>query len=113
MEQWLVYKTYWTEHSPSITVSVKDDEWEEVGDWVYKHFDLITGVSFLPKTDHIYEQAPYQSIGEDQYNAMVAAMPEEIRWEFLSAYELEDTTSGSQSLACTAGVCELVDIGNG
>lgn len=113
LEQWLTYKTYWTEHSPSVTVSVKDEEWAEVGDWVYKHFDLITGVSFLPKTDHVYKQAPYQTVTEDVYNKAVAEMPEQIRWEFLSAYELEDTTTGSQSLACTAGVCELVDIGNG
>lgn len=112
LEQWLVYKTYWTEHSPSITVSVKPDEWDEVGDWVYKHFDLITGVSFLPHSDHVYEQAPYQSVTQDEYEAALAQMPKEIHWDFLSAYELEDTTTGSQSLACTAGVCELVDIGN-
>ena len=111
LEMWLVYKTYWTEHSPSITVSVRADEWAEVGDWVYDHFDVITGVSFLPHADHVYKQAPYQTVTEEEYLAALEEQPEEIRWEFLSAYELEDTTTGSQSLACTAGVCELVDIG--
>ena len=111
LEMWLVYKTYWTEHSPSITVSVRDEEWDEVGDWVFEHFDLITGVSFLPHADHIYEQAPYQTVTEEEYLTALAEQPEEIRWEFLSAYELEDTTTGSQTLSCTAGVCELVDIG--
>ena len=110
LEQWLVYKTHWTEHSPSITVSVAAEEWEEVGEWVYKHFDLITGISFLPKTDHIYEQAPYQTVSEEDYNDLLAKMPKEIIWEFLSAYELEDTTTGSQTLACQANVCEIVDV---
>jgi ribonucleoside-diphosphate reductase alpha chain len=113
LETWLIYKTHWTEHSPSITVSVKPEEWAEVGEWVYDHFDVITGISFLPYEDHIYVQAPFQSCSEEEYEAMLAKMPETIRWEYLSAYELEDTTTGSQSLACTAGVCSLVDIGNG
>ena len=110
LEMWLVYKTYWTEHSPSITVSVKEEEWAEVGDWVYDHFDMITGISFLPHSDHVYRQAPFQTIDKETYDAAVAAMPETIRWEFLAAYELEDTTTGTQTLSCTAGVCDIVDM---
>lgn len=110
LEQWLVYKTEWTEHSPSVTVSVKPHEWEEVGEWVYEHFDKITGVSFLPHTDHTYVQAPFQSISEEEYETAKAAMPEKLDWEWLATYELEDTTSGSQTLACTAGECNVVDL---
>lgn len=110
LEQWLIYKTEWTEHSPSVTVSVKPHEWEEVGEWVFEHFDLITGVSFLPHTDHTYVQAPFQSVSEEEYEAAKAKMPEKLDWEWLATYELEDTTSGSQTLACTAGVCDVVDL---
>lgn len=110
LEQWLVYKTEWTEHSPSVTVSVKDDEWEAVGDWVYEHFDLITGVSFLPHTEHTYKQAPFQTITKEEYEAAKAAMPESLSWDMLAVYELEDTTTGTQTLACTAGVCDVVDL---
>ena len=110
LEQWLVVKTHWTEHSPSVTINVRDHEWEEVGNWVYDHFDTITGISFLPYEDHVYEQAPYQAVTKEAYEALTAEMPETVRWEFLSAYELEDTTSGSQTLACQAGYCEVVDV---
>lgn len=110
LEQWLVYKTEWTEHSPSVTVSVKEDEWEEVGEWVFEHFDLITGVSFLPHSDHTYQQAPFQTITKDEYEAAKATMPESLMWDMLAVYELEDTTTGSQTLACTAGVCDVVDL---
>lgn len=110
LEQWLVYKTEWTEHSPSITVSVKDEEWERVGDWVYEHFDLITGISFLPHSEHTYVQAPFQTITKEEYDVAKASMPEALDWQWLSAYELEDTTTGTQTLACTAGVCDVVDL---
>jgi ribonucleoside-diphosphate reductase alpha chain len=110
LEMWLDYKTNWTEHSPSVTVSVKEDEWDVVGDWVYEHFDLITGVSFLPHTEHTYVQAPFQTITEDEYDAAYAEMPEALAWDMLAVYELEDTTTGSQTLACTAGVCDVVDL---
>lgn len=110
LEQWLVYKTHWTEHSPSVTVSVRDEEWEEVGEWVYEHFDKITGISFLPHTDHVYEQAPYQTITKEQYEEALGKMPKAIDWSFLALYELEDTTTGAQQLACTAGVCDVVDL---
>lgn len=110
LENWLVYKTNWTEHSPSVTVSVKDEEWAEVGEWVFEHFDMITGVSFLPHSDHVYKQAPFQTITEEQYIMAKALMPESISWEMLPVYETEDTTTGSQTLACTAGVCDVVDL---
>jgi ribonucleoside-diphosphate reductase alpha chain len=108
---WLVYQRAWCEHKPSITVSVKEDEWMEVGAWVYKHFDEVSGISFLPHSDHSYKQAPYQEVTEEEYNALVEKMPKEIRWEDLSFYETEDGTSTNATLACSSdGNCELVDI---
>ena len=108
---WLVYQRAWCEHKPSITVSVKEDEWMEVGAWVYKHFDEVSGISFLPMSDHSYKQAPYQEVTEEEYNNLVAKMPAEIRWEDLSFYETEDGTSTNATLACSSdGNCELVDI---
>ena len=107
---WLVYQRHWCEHKPSITVSVKEDEWMEVGAWVYKHFDEVSGISFLPYSDHTYVQAPYQEIDEEKYNDLLSKMPSEINWQALSLYETEDTTVGSQALACVSGECEIVDI---
>jgi ribonucleoside-triphosphate reductase len=108
---WLVYQRAWCEHKPSITVSVKEDEWMEVGAWVYKHFDEVSGISFLPHSDHSYKQAPYQEVDKTEYDALVAKMPKEIRWEDLSFYETEDGTSTNATLACSSdGNCELVDI---
>lgn len=110
LEYWKYIQDKWCEHKPSITVSVKDHEWPEVGGWVYSNFDIISGVSFLPYSDHVYRQAPYQECTEEEYNAMVAKMPKEIRWEDLSYYEQEDNTSGMQTLSCSADSCEFVDI---
>ena len=110
LEMWLTYQRHYTCHKPSVTVSVGDDEWAEVGAFVYKHFDEMSGVSFLPRFDHTYAQAPYQDISEDQYEAAFFAMPSKIDWSRLSDYETEDTTKGSQTLACTGGTCEIVDI---
>ena len=108
---WLVYQRAWCEHKPSITVSVKEDEWMEVGAWVYKHFDEVSGISFLPHSDHSYKQAPYQEVDKEEYDALVAKMPKDIRWEDLSFYETEDGTSTNATLACSSdGNCELVDI---
>jgi len=108
---WLVYQRAWCEHKPSITVSVKEDEWMEVGAWVYKHFDEVSGISFLPHSDHSYKQAPYQEVDKAEYDALVAKMPKDIRWEDLSFYETEDGTSTNSTLACSSdGNCELVDI---
>jgi len=108
---WLVYQRAWCEHKPSITVSVKEDEWMEVGAWVYKHFDEVSGISFLPHSDHSYKQAPYQEVSKEEYEDLLSKMPKSIRWEDLSFYETEDGTSGTQTLACTSdGNCEIVDI---
>lgn len=108
---WRTYQEYWCEHKPSITVYVKEHEWMEVGAWVYKNFDMCSGVSFLPHSDHTYQQAPYQEITADEYNTLQAEMPKNINWDTLGNYEMEDNTQGSQTLACSAGSCELVDIG--
>jgi ribonucleoside-diphosphate reductase alpha chain len=111
LNTWLVYQRSWCEHKPSITVSVKEDEWMEVGAWVYKHFDEVSGISFLPHSDHSYKQAPYQEVTKEEYEELLAKMPNSIRWEDLSFYETEDGTSGTQTLACTSdGNCEIVDI---
>lgn len=108
---WLVYQRAWCEHKPSITVSVKEDEWMEVGAWVYKNFDEVSGISFLPHSDHTYKQAPYQEVTKEEHDALVEKMPKSIRWEDLSFYETEDGTSPSATLACSSdGNCELVDI---
>lgn len=105
LELWLIYQRHWCHHKPSVTISVKDSEWLEVGAWVYKHFDEVSGVSFLPFSDHTYQQAPYEDITEEQYNEMVAAMPPSIDWE--SFVEMEDMTEGTQTLACSSGSCEI------
>jgi len=108
---WLVYQRAWCEHKPSITVSVKEDEWMEVGAWVYKNFDEVSGISFLPMSDHSYKQAPYQEVSKLEYEDLVAKMPKEIRWADLYFYETEDGTSTNATLACSSdGNCELVDI---
>ncbi len=109
---WSTYRENWTDHNPSITVNVAEDEWLSVGAWVFENWDKVGGISFLPRDDHAYQQAPYTEITEEQYEEALAAFPTEVRWADLGIYELMDTTSGNQSLACAAdGSCEVVDIG--
>ena len=135
LEMWLAYQRHWCEHKPSITCNVKQDEWFEVGAFVYKHFDEMSGVSFLPYSDHTYKQAPYQDVEKSgdktpvyeyarnewkdpdvligyqhTYESLLKIMPEKIDWTKLSEYEVEDNTSGMQTLACSGDVCEMVDI---
>jgi ribonucleoside-diphosphate reductase alpha chain len=110
LEIWKVYKQHWTEHNPSITINVRDEEWTDVAAWVYKNWDIVAGVSFLPHSEHTYKQAPYQEIDRAGYDALVAKMPKSVAWDILSAYETEDMTTGSQQLACVSGECELVDL---
>ena len=111
LELWKVYAVHWCEHKPSVTITVKEDEWMDVGAWVYENFDVASGVSFLPHSDHTYQQAPYQDIEADEYLEWQAAYGNLIiDWQALSEYEREDNTSGSRELACTAGVCEVVDL---
>jgi len=110
LELWLMYQRYWCEHKPSVTITVKEHEWFEVGAWVYKNFDEVSGISFLPHDDHVYKQAPYQDCTVEEYGAMLKQMPKSIDWSKLQEFEKEDTTSGGRELACTAGVCEVVDL---
>jgi len=110
LELWLTYQRHWCEHKPSVTISVKESEWMTVGAWVYKHFDEVSGISFLPFDDHVYAQAPYQDIDSAAYKDWSAKMPKNVNWSKLSDFEKEDTTSGGRELACTAGVCEVVDL---
>jgi ribonucleoside-diphosphate reductase alpha chain len=107
LKHWLTYQRHWTEHKPSITVSVKEHEWMETGAWVYENFDEMSGVSFLPFSDHVYKQAPYQDCSEEEYMELLGRMPKNVDWAELSKYETTDTTVGSQELACAAGFCEI------
>ena len=110
LEIWKCYAQHWCEHKPSVTISVKEDEWIPVGAWCWENFEYVSGISFLPFSDHTYQQAPYQDIDEKTYKKLAKDMPTNIDWNKLQDFEKEDNTKGSQELACTAGVCELVDI---
>ena len=110
LEMWLVYQRHWCEHKPSVTINVKADEWLEVGAFVFKHFDEMSGVSFLPFNEHTYQQAPYQECTKENFYDMVDKSPIKIDWTKLSTYEQTDNTSGMQTMACTGDVCEMVDI---
>jgi ribonucleoside-triphosphate reductase (thioredoxin) len=110
LRMWNVYSEFWCEHKPSITVSVKDEEWVEVGAWCYKHFEQLSGVSFLPYSDHSYRQAPYQECTEEEYEKVYKLMPKKIDWEKLNEYETTDMTKSAQELACSSGFCEITDI---
>jgi ribonucleoside-triphosphate reductase len=124
LEMWLTYQRHWCEHKPSVTISIKPDEWFEVGAFVYKYFDEMSGVSFLPYSEHTYQQAPYQEIKEKgemyydshtdrevhSYESLLALMPKRIDWARLSDYETEDHTKGSSTFACVGGTCEIVDL---
>jgi len=110
LETWLTYQRYWCEHKPSVTINVRPDEWFEVGAFVHKHFDEMSGVSFLPYNEHTYQQAPYQEIGKSDYNMLLSIMPDKIDWSKLSEYEKEDNTVAMQTMACSGDVCEIVDL---
>jgi ribonucleoside-triphosphate reductase len=110
LELWKMYALEWCEHKPSVTITVRDEEWLKVGAWVYENFDICSGVSFLPHSDHTYAQAPYQDCDEDTYKEALAKMPARIDWMALSEYEKEDNTAGSQTMACSGDSCEVVDL---
>jgi ribonucleoside-diphosphate reductase alpha chain len=110
LETWLMYQRHWCEHKPSVTINVRSDEWFEVGAFVYKHFDEMSGVSFLPYNEHTYQQAPYQEITKEQYEESLSQMPKAVDFFKLKEYEKQDNTAGSQTMACTGDVCEMVDI---
>jgi ribonucleoside-triphosphate reductase len=105
LELWLIYQRHWCEHKPSVTITVKDEEWPEVGAWVWKYFDEISGVSFLPHSNHTYVQAPYEDLTKEQYEIMLASMPRDFSWDGFE--EHDDNTEGSQTLACVGGSCEI------
>ena len=110
LELWLTYQREWCEHKPSVTITVKDDEWLDVGAWVYRHFDEVSGISFLPHSDHSYQQAPYQDCTKEEYETALSKMPANIDWMKLSEFEKEDGTKSSQQFACSGEVCEIVDV---
>jgi ribonucleoside-triphosphate reductase len=110
LETWLMYQRHYCEHKPSVTISVRDSEWLDVGAFVYKHFDEMSGVSFLPHSDHTYQQAPYQDCTEQEYKDMLEQMPPRIDWDKLGEYESEDNTVAMQTMACSGDSCEIVDL---
>ncbi len=107
LELWLTYQRFYCEHKPSVTITVKEHEWMEVGAWIYKNFDEVSGVSFLPHSDHVYKQAPYQETDEQGYKDLQAKMPKTVDWSLLQKYENYDSTTGVQELACTGGKCDF------
>ena len=110
LELWKIYALEWCEHKPSVTITVRDEEWLKVGAWVYDIFDICSGVSFLPHSDHTYAQAPYQDCDKAVYTEALQSMPKSIDWSKLSNYEKEDNTAGTQTLACSGDSCEVVDL---
>lgn len=110
LDLWLIYQQEWCEHKPSVTINYTDSSFLSIGQWVHDNWDWISGISFLPKDDHVYEQAPFEAIDKDTYLIMCAELPMSVNWADLSLYELEDTSTSSHSLACHGGACEVVDI---
>ena len=111
LKLWMTYQSHWCEHKPSVTISVKEEEWPKVGSWVWENFDTISGISFLPFSEHTYRQAPYQDCTKEEYNVALKTIPQDIDWKELSKYEEVDYTVASQELACSAdGGCEVVDL---
>ena len=110
LQLWLEYQRHWCEHKPSITITVREHEWMDVGAFVYKHFDEISGISFLPHSDHNYRQAPYQDCTKIAYTALLVEMPKNVDWSLLKNYEKTDTTASSQTFACSGDKCEIVDL---
>jgi ribonucleoside-diphosphate reductase alpha chain len=108
LDLWKIYQEHWCEHKPSVTVYVREDEWMDVGAWVVRNWDLVSGISFLPRTDHTYRQAPYTDATEEEFLEAQEALPKIPDFSGLCEYELEDTTTTTKTLACTAGGCELV-----
>ena len=110
LELWKTYQKHWCEHKPSVTINYTDKDFLSIGQWVWDNWDLISGISFLPHSDHVYEQAPFEAIDMETFLEMDEKMPSYIEWADLSHYELEDTTTNSHTLACSGGSCEVVDV---
>jgi ribonucleoside-diphosphate reductase alpha chain len=109
LEHWKTVKVHYTEHNPSVTVSVGEDEWLKVGNWVYENWDIVGGLSFLPRADHVYQLAPYEEVNKDQYEKMIKHV-EHIDFAKILAYEVTDETDVKKELACTGGACEIDDV---
>jgi ribonucleoside-diphosphate reductase alpha chain len=107
LELWELYQIYYCDHKPSITISYTDDEFLSIGAWVWDRWNWVSGISFLPKVDHVYEQAPFEEVNSETYSTLLDAMPEEIDWSKLSEYEKEDETKHNHTLACSSGSCEI------
>lgn len=110
LKLWKIYADNWCEHKPSVTVEYAPDEFMAIGAWLWENLDSCSGVSFLPRTEHVYKQAPYQPCDELTYAELLARMPSKIDWSGLSNYETEDSTDGVATMACSAGACEIVDV---
>ena len=108
LELWKAYQNHWCEHKPSITVYYNDDEFLQVAQWIWENFEICSGISLLPYSDHVYQQAPYEEIDHEKYKEMLESMPKDVDWADLEALETEDNTIGSQELACVGGACEIV-----
>ena len=109
LDLWLTYQKYWCHHKPSVTINYADKDFMSIGQWVWNNWEWVSGISFLPHTDHIYEQAPFEAVDEAQFLELTKAMPS-VDWADLKLYEREDTTVSSHTLACSGGSCEVVDI---
>lgn len=107
---WKIYQESWCEHKPSITVNIREKEWPAVGGWVYDNFDVISGIAFLPYSDHVYQQAPYDECDQARFDALKQKMPKSIDWNLLKEFEKEDNTVGMQTMACSGDSCEIVDL---
>jgi ribonucleoside-diphosphate reductase alpha chain len=107
MEVVRTYNLDWCHHNQSVTINVRPEEWEEVGRWVFDHFDHVVGMTFLPESDHTYQQAPYERIDQREYERLLDEMPDSIEWEMLASFEQSDHTEGAKELACVSGACEV------
>ena len=107
LEYWRMFKVCWCDHNPSVTIMIEEDEWLEVGAWIYRNWDIVGGLSFLPKSDNVYQLAPFEAITEEEYNKRVSDMPD-IDFDDLNMLESSDETTGAQTLACVGGSCDVV-----
>jgi ribonucleoside-diphosphate reductase alpha chain len=112
LELWHVYQSHWCEHKPSMTVYVREHEWMEVGAWVYRHFDEISGIAFLPYSGHVYKQAPYEECSQAEYDEMMKKMPKTVDWGQLCKFESDDTSINHKEYGCVGDKCELTDAGS-
>ena len=107
LELWRIYQNHWAEHKVSMTVYVGETEWMEVGAWVYRHFDTVSGIAFLPRSEHTYKQTPFEAISDKDYDELLSKMPKSVDWSKITEYEKEDSTTNQREIACSAGKCEL------